>query len=231
MLYIAMTQVCPSHAVYYFRRIFSVELTLPDARARSMRYSLRIQEAEMAPKNMDKQEDFDAGERRALEALSQQYREASEGIVPPDEVRARIMAAAEESVRAAAPRRKAAFPGGWLGLFAVAFSAVLALVLVMDTGMDGGQGGVLSPASTDPAVVRGGGAPDSVSAALPPPPVSKGGACALQVPDAVAGRPAWEDEYRRLADLGCNASLLELQKKFSDTPMGTGGQKLTGMPP
>lgn len=183
----------------------------------------------MAPKNTDTQEDFDAGERRALEALSQQYREASEGIAPPDTLRARIMAAAEESVRAPAVPRKALFRSGWMGLFAAAFSAVLAIALVVDLGVDGHDEGVLSPASTDSVVVREGGTPGGVSATLPPPPVSKGGACALQLPDAVAGRPAWEAEYRRLADLGCNASLLELQKKFSSTPLGTNREKLTGM--
>lgn len=183
----------------------------------------------MAPTNTDTHEDFDAGERRALEALSQQYREASEGVAPPDALRARIIAAAEESVRAPAAPRKALFRSGWMGLLAVAFSAVLAIALVVDLGVERRHEGVLSQASTDLALPAGAPLPDGVPAGLPSPPVSKGGTCALRVPGDHAPRAAWEAEYRRLADLGCNASMVELQKSFSITTEGAARQKLTGM--
>lgn len=172
---------------------------------------------------------FDAGEQRTLEALSRHYLKASEDIAPPDAVRTRILAAAEESLQTQAPRRKTRFSAGWMGLFAAAFSAVLAVALIVDLGVDRSHEGLLSPASTEPAAPASAPAPDGLKATLPAPPVSKGGTCALQVPDIRAPRAMWEAEYARLAASGCSASQAELQKKFAESGGDTIGQKLTGM--
>lgn len=182
----------------------------------------------MAPNNMDTREDFDAGERRALEALARHYSEASENIAPPDELRAKILAAAEQSVRASAGERRPAWRGKWLGGFAFALSALLAVVAVLNRGHDDAGEGMLTPAEVTPVEPSGLPAGDGSSATLPAPPASRGGSCAVQKPAAGAPRADWEAEFQRLADQGCNASMAELQRIYSTEPGAGTNQKLTG---
>lgn len=187
----------------------------------------------MAPNNAEENEDFDAGEKRALDALARHYATASEDIAPPQELSASIRAAAEKSVREPVLPAVRSARVGWLGWFAFALSAVLTVALVMNVDFDNAQEGLLSPASVSPdessAVPFAAPIPGGTSGTLPAPPISKAGVCAVRAPDADAPRAYWEAEFQRLADQGCDASKAELQKMFSDKHAAHADQKLTGI--